>query len=108
MIIAPTNTPKDWSSENSRTLRNFLATETGTRLMEWLAYYAPELLDGSDVNKTLVASGVYKGYHKAVSQIISLVTEQPKEAEAPEMYPSLDNDGAWEDTADNSNATNPN
>lgn len=90
--------PKDWTSEHRKILQGFLESETGQLTLAWLAAHSPELLDGSDVNKTLVASGCVKGYNKALSEILSLTREQPVEAAPATGYPDPDNDALWNGT----------
>lgn len=93
--------PKQWDSLNAGELLGFLNSNTGKLLFEWLAFYSPELLDGSDVNKTLVASGEVKGFNKAISTIFSLTKEQPTEAQSPrqETYPDLDDESKWQEAS---------
>lgn len=100
MIIPVLDAPSDWSSVHRKTLQDFLESETGRLTLQWLAYEAPELLDGCDVNKTLVASGAVKGYGKALENLFRLTKEQPAEVSAPSRteYPSLDDDSAWPDS----------
>lgn len=61
-----------------------------------LSDQVPSLLDGSDVNKTLVASGVVKGWGDSLRALLNLTVEQPAPVKAPEAYPSLDDESAWE------------
>lgn len=90
----------DWDSDDAHALKDFLASETGLRALAWLKYWAPELLDGSHMNKTLVASGQVKGYTAAVENLHSLCRENPipedSSLQSPE-YPSLDDDTKWSD-----------
>lgn len=88
--------PTEWTSDNRKILETFLESETGKLALAWVEFHAPKLLDGSDVNRTLVASGCVKGYADAVSELISLTGEQPPEVQPPNSYPDLDNDALWD------------
>jgi hypothetical protein len=97
MILSIEN-PPEWTSDNAAELSGFLKSDTGVKLIELLAFLSPSLLDGADVNKTLVTSGQVKGYAEAVSQIFSLQTVRPVEARGiPDQYPDLDNDSLHDD-----------
>ena len=89
--------PTAWDSQNAHELRDFLESKTGILALQWTAYRGPELLDGADVNKTLVASGEVKGYSSAIENLFSLTKIQPEEVKPPETYPNLDDDSKWGD-----------
>ena len=96
----PTPAPKghpDWNSDDARVLRLFLESDTGLRTLGWLKYWAPSLLDGSHVNKTLVASGKVAGYSEAVENIFSLTRENPipDEQVTTTEYPDLNDNSKW-------------
>lgn len=96
--MLPPNFKPDWCSEDAIALRTFLQTETGTRFLFHLSESSPTLLDGSDVNKTLVASGCVKGFSDAVNALIALTVEPPDSATPKNSnYPSLDDESAWAD-----------
>jgi len=81
-------------------LKNFLSSLTGVRLLEALAFFAPELGDGSHGNKTLVASGRVEGYQAVIGTIVRLTREDPNAkppADASPNYASLDDDAAWKE-----------
>jgi len=105
MIISSDTPPRKWTSVEAKILRDFLNSDAGQLALEWVAYKAPELLNGEHKGKTLVASGEVKGYHGAMSTLWNLTVEQPTEAKTPEAYPSIDDESAWAET-DKSN-TNP-
>lgn len=96
-MLPPTTQPPEWDSADANNLKLFLGTPTGTRMLGHLYFLCPSLLDGSDVNKTLVASGAVKGYTRAVETLISLTTEKPATPVVSESYPSLENDALWND-----------
>lgn len=98
----PTATPPEWTADNAKNLRDFLETDTGRCTLEWLAFLAPVLLDGTDVNRTLVANGEVKGYTAAVSTLVGLTREQPNQPNQKEHepYPSLDDDAKWDKETD--------
>lgn len=95
MIFPPSKAPKEWTSEHAQLLKLALESDAVKLALDWVAFHAPKLLDGSDVNKTLVASGEVKGYSNALAELFSLTVEQPAEVAPPENYPDLDNDSLW-------------
>lgn len=95
--MLPQNIKSDWRSDDAIALRTFLESETGQRALHHLSEAAPTLLDGSDVNKTLVASGCVKGFSDAINALISLTVELPQSAPVKDSYPSLDDDSAWDE-----------
>lgn len=97
MIFPTATTPAAWTSDHAKQLKTFLATDAGQLALQWVAHFCPPLLDGDHINKTLVASGAVKGYQDALSQLIALTYEQPKDEVASDNYPSLDDDSAWGD-----------
>lgn len=106
MFIPTNREPPEWNSDDALTLKGFLESSTGLKLTQTLAFLAPNLLDGEHKNKTLVASGVVKGYTEAVETIFSLQTSRPKEMEPKsDNYPSLDDDSKWKDETENQNPT---
>jgi hypothetical protein len=102
----PTKLETPWESADATALRLFLESRSGQRALTHLAEQIPPLLDGSDVNKTLVASGTVKGWNGAIHALLSLTIEQPAAVKAPEAYPSLDDESAWED-GNKPTTTNP-
>lgn len=96
MLIPTSGDAPEWISENASELKSFIASDTGQKLLELLSYNAPNLLDGGDVNKTLVASGKLDGFMSAVDFILGLRTHRPPEATPKaDAYPSLDDDSKW-------------
>lgn len=90
--------PPDWNSDHAKLLRDFLESEAGQLALAWVSHNAPTLLDGSDVHKTLVASGEVKGYGRALAELVSLTYEKPKvEQEPTPNFPDLDDDAQWVD-----------
>lgn len=90
--------PDNWDSINAGELRNFLESNTGILTLRWLIHQSPDLLDGSDVNKSLVASGQVKGYDAAINNLFSLTKVQPAEVTLAEAYPAIDDDSKWNDS----------
>lgn len=107
MIITSDAPPRKWTSVEAKILRDFLNSDTGQLALEWAAYKAPELLDGTHKNKTLVAGGEVKGYQNALAALWNLTIEQPVEATNPENYPDLDDPTQWVETDTNNSQTNP-
>jgi len=85
----------EWDSTDAANLKAFLSTETAEKAFAIVADMAPSLLDGGDVNKTLVRSGEVKGYAAAISNLFELVTKKPESQPVSETYPDLDNDALW-------------
>lgn len=94
----PTKIETPWESSDAVALREFFESKSGQRALLHVSSQIPSLLDGSDVNKTLVASGVVKGWNNALTALLNLTIEQPAPVKVPETYPSLDDDSAWEDS----------
>lgn len=87
-----------WSSEDESRWDSFLRTETGKRLIPKIAEQAPTLLDGGDVNKTLVRNGELRGFQESLRVLLSLSHAQPVgQSHVPSDYPDLENDAAWND-----------
>jgi hypothetical protein len=108
IILPPTNV--EWTGDDAAQLKNFLQSSTGARLLQVLALFSPDLLDGGDVNKTLVASGQLAGYQEAINTIWRLTYEKPIEEEkspASSGYQSLDDDEAWKDDSTVDKSTDP-
>src|SRR5262245_46537395 len=88
----------EWEQDDAQRLREFLASQTGQRTLAWLKYWAPSLLDGKDVNMTLVASGEVKGFSEAVEYLHFLSKENPvadNHLERTPEYPDLEDDSKW-------------
>lgn len=91
-----TPSQSDWNGENAVLLKQFLETETGKRMLFHLSENAPELLDGSDNGRTLVASGRVGGYTLALKTLLSLIVEPPKTVpEVRDDWPDLNDEEAW-------------
>lgn len=97
MILFDDAPPQEWNSEHAAALKAVLESDIVKLALQWVAFHGPKLLDGTDVNKTLVASGEVKGYSNAIKELFSLTREQPAEVQPPEAYPSLDDDSKWND-----------
>lgn len=92
-----TNENLPWDAEDAAILSGFLQTVTGRRLIpKWLET-APVLLDGADVNKTLVRNGEFRGFAESVRNFLSLQTVVPETKPDPTAYPPLESDAAWAD-----------
>jgi len=90
--------PPDWTSVEAKALRDFLDSYVGKLTVSWLVHLAPSLLDGADVNKTLVASGVVKGYGEALNSLFSLrASRLVPDTSSSEAYPDLDSPTAWKE-----------
>jgi hypothetical protein len=100
----PTKNETPWESADAATLRLFLESKTGQRALMHITALVPSLMDGADVNRTLVRSGEVKGWTNALSSLLNLTVEQPAPEKVPEAYPSLDDEAAWEEK---NKTTNP-
>lgn len=88
----------DWTSIESAEWRSFLRSKSGEKLLHALALEEPELLDGSDVNRSLVRSGEVRQHKILISVLLSLANEPEKLQQAsPSSYPPLDDDSQWND-----------
>lgn len=90
-------TVAEWTGDHAQNLRTMLASETFQLALAHLGQIAPSLLDGADVNKTLVASGEVKGFNAAISFLFSLTRQQPKATPTSAQYPDPDDDAAWDE-----------
>lgn len=98
LVSFPSASVPKWDSSDASLLRQMLESDVFQRALKLAVLLdSPNLLDGTDVNKTLVASGRVQGFHEAFSALFRLTVEQPKEAALPEAYPSLDDDSKWVD-----------
>ncbi len=95
MRILQTNKLPEWSSDDAKALRDFLTSSVGLRAVAHMMSEEPELLDGADVNKTLVRTGEVKGFNKASEAFFKLTYEQPPVEKTVTEYPDLDDDKAW-------------
>lgn len=86
-----------WDPEDTAIFAGFLNSVTGRRLIPKILEAAPTLLDGGDVNKTLVRNGEFRGFSEAVRTLLSLQTSTPKQKPDPSAYPSPEDDVAWAD-----------
>ena len=92
--------PAAWDSEDAAVWSQFLtATRAGQRLFPRLLSVAPALLDGADVNKTLVRNGELRGFQSALRELIVIQGNEPQPQRDPisDAYPSLDDDSKWTD-----------
>lgn len=102
LISLPTGQAPKWDSADAAALRQLLQSDLFQKALFLISQYdAPVLLDGTDVNKTLVASGRVQGFSEAISALFRLTMEQPPETVLPEAYPSLDDDSKWQDQTPN-------
>lgn len=87
-----------WTSTDAKAWREFLQNPTGQRLLAGIALEEPELLDGADVNKTLVRSGEVRHQKRLVSFFLQLTGGAIESAPAaePPAYPDLEDDSHWD------------
>jgi len=88
----------NWTSTEAAEWKAFLRTDTGGKLLHGLASEEPELLDGKDVNCTLVRSGETRHHKRIVAFLLSLANEPVVVSQEYESnYPPLDDDSKWND-----------
>jgi hypothetical protein len=87
-----------WDSEDRDSLRIYLTTKTGERLIPALADAVPGLLGSGQTNDILIRSGEVRGA-QTILQALFLLAHPPKEEpnKEPSPYPSLVDDTAWND-----------
>jgi hypothetical protein len=93
----PTKQETPWESSDAAALRTFFESKTGQRALLHVSSLLPSLLDGADVNRTLVRSGEVKGWSNALNALLNLTVEQPPPAKVSEAYPPLDDEDAWKE-----------
>jgi hypothetical protein len=87
-----------WTSDDEANWATFLTTKTGSRLIPKLAERAPALLDGADVNMTLVRNGEFRGFQLSMSALLDLSHSQPVPQDTiATTYPDLTDDSKWGD-----------
>lgn len=96
-MIFQTDKLPEWTSDQALELRTFLQSSTGRAAITHVLSERPVLLDGSDVNRTLVANGDVRGFVLAIESLFRLTWEQPSQEPASSEYPPLDDDKAWEE-----------
>lgn len=90
----------EWDDVEDRDLwRQFLATQTGRRLIARAVHDCPALLAGGGVNEILIRSGEVRGFSLLTQSFLTLATgEIPVPAqEGTSAYPPLDDDSKWTD-----------
>lgn len=92
------NEPLTWDSNDASLLKAFLNTDVAKKAFAIVMDSCPVLLDGGDVNKTLVRSGEVKGFSLALNTLFELVVKKPEITQSPTAYPDLDDESKWRDT----------
>lgn len=90
-----------WSSDDVANWAAFLRTQTGSRLIPKILEVAPALMDGADVNKTLVRNGERRGFEQAIERMIQITSVEKSAADVRSpatAYPPLEDDTAWPET----------
>jgi hypothetical protein len=89
----------DWTTNDQERWAEFLATETGKRLLPTLAETAPLLLPGGDINTILIRTGEVRGYQAVMRDLLALtqVEVKPTSEASSVSYPSLTDDSKWGD-----------
>jgi hypothetical protein len=92
-----TNVEPEWSDTDADHLRAFLGTQSGQRLLPRLAQMRPGLLPKGDINEILIRSGEVRAWQAVMEQILFMTRPEPKQQQAEESYPNLDDDLKWSD-----------
>jgi hypothetical protein len=87
----------DWDSNDTINLRNFLKTQTGTRLLPKIAEGFPLLLASGESNAILIRSGEVRGMQDVLKSILALAYPPAEVKQSNDNYPDLTNDEAWKD-----------
>jgi hypothetical protein len=89
----------EWTSDDALRLKEFLDSQTGIRVLQFLDLSAPEITDGAHAHKALVMSGRVAQHHETLNNLFKLTYENPNEPIVPttasDNYKSLDDDAAW-------------
>lgn len=92
--------PETWTNIDEQRLAEFLATETGKRVIPRLMEAMPELLSRGETNAIFIRSGEVRGLMLAL-QTLNLMAHPPKPADGDGKtrgeYPALEDDSAWAD-----------
>lgn len=89
----------EWTDVDADHLRQFLATQSGQRLIPRIAHFRPGLLPKGDSNEILIRTGEVRGWQEVLTHIITMTRPEPKEtgAAAGDNYPNLLDDTKWDD-----------
>lgn len=88
-----------WTSAEAGEWKSFLGTETGKKLLRYLAEGEPYLLPGGGVNEILIRSGEVKQHKEILSTLIELTgadISEPPALHSDETYPPLTDDERWD------------
>ncbi len=96
MIFLPPNLDRvEWNSDDAKALKDIIGSDVFQKALLFVSAERPAILDGSDVNKSLVASGANKGFELFLESLYKLTYEQPKPDVVHESYPDLDDESRW-------------
>lgn len=88
-----------WTSTEASVWREFLNTDTGKKLLRFLAEEAPSLLRKGDVNEILIRSGEVANHHDVLAALIDLTgtneVQHVEETVSGSEYPPLEDDSQW-------------
>lgn len=86
-----------WTTEDIDLWRQFLGTQTGSRLLPKLLEETPHLLGGGNTNDILVRSGEVRGFQLAAGALLAMTNYPPPPVKTAENYPLPEDDSAWND-----------
>jgi len=102
----------DWLPTDAEKWAAFLETETGKRLLPYLAENAPLLLAKGETNEILIRMGEVRGMQTLLRAMIEAAHPSAPSAPSPASeYPPLTDDSKWDDgqklTFENSSPEQP-
>lgn len=84
-----------WTAQDSQNLAQFLATDTGRRVLPAIVDQTPALLPSGDVNAILIRSGEVRGVALAIHTLHALAHPAKPVANQSSEYPPPEDDSAW-------------
>lgn len=87
-----------WTSTEAAVWKDFLGTETGKRLLRFLAEAEPALLTKGETNEILIRAGQVRQHKEILSDLLDLTggIEIQPEDDVVDNFPSLYDDNKWD------------
>ncbi len=90
--------PTDWLPTDQERWAAFLETETGKRLLPFIAESAPQLLAKGSKTEILIRSGEVRGFQTVLRELILAAHPTAKDPQVNMTeYPPLEDDTKWND-----------
>jgi len=90
-----------WGQEDAEALRSFLVSKTGKRLIFRLQNERPSAPHTKEARSSMEANALFAreliGYETAVRNLFDYLVTDVAQGASATVYPSLDDDAAWED-----------